>query len=210
MRTVFCEYTLYLFCAFFCDFLLFLLLLSPFLGILMPVHRSLLGGSERRSLEADCTPQKNFWLAFAAWRAIVCSLSQAAETVFECGVGECSAHVADAQPLASPRTGCRTGDPPCLDLDLRSRDAPAPAAPRWRKTHRGRCSAPLAIRDFVARGGGAELCGSGTWQWHFVQNRFSSARHCVRVALLGVLALLSVLRVRSFAGARVSLAFVTA
>ena len=37
----------------------------------MPVHRSLLGGSERRSLEADCTPQKNFWLAFAAWRAIV-------------------------------------------------------------------------------------------------------------------------------------------
>ena len=102
------------------------------------------------------------------------------ETVFECGVGECSAHVADAQPLASYRTGCRTGDPPCLDLDLRSRDAPAPAAPRWRKTHRGRCSAPLATRDFVARGGGAELCGSGTWQWHFVQNRFSSAR--VRVS----------------------------
>ena len=26
----------------------------------LPVHRSLLGGSERRSLEADCTPQKNF------------------------------------------------------------------------------------------------------------------------------------------------------
>ena len=25
----------------------------------LPVHRSLLGGSERRSLEADCTPQKN-------------------------------------------------------------------------------------------------------------------------------------------------------
>ena len=75
MRTVFCEYTLYLFCAFFCDFLLFLLLLSPFLGILMPVHRSLLGGSERRSLEADCTPQKNFWLAFVR---LYGSLSQAA------------------------------------------------------------------------------------------------------------------------------------
>ena len=114
------------------------------------------------------------------WRAIVWQPLPSCRDVFECGVGECSAHVADAQPLASPRTGCRTGDPPCLDLDLRSRDAPAPAAPRWRKTHRGRCSAPLAIRDFVARGGGAELCGSGTWQWHFVQNRFSSAR--LRVA----------------------------
>ena len=113
----------------------------------LPVHRSLLGGSERRSLEADCTPQKNFWLAFAAWRAIVWQPPQAAETVFECGVGECSAHVADAQPLASPRTGCRTGDPPCLDLDLRSRDAPAPAAPRWRKTHWGLGSVPLTVQN---------------------------------------------------------------
>ena len=94
------------------------------------------------------------------------------------GFGECSAHVADAAAkglLLSPMTGCGTGDAACLDRDLRWRDAPAPAAPRWRKTHRGRCSAPLAIRDFVARGGGAELCGSGTWQWHFVQNRFSMA-----------------------------------
>ena len=41
----------------------------------MPVHRSLLGGSERRSLEPDCTPQKNFWLAFVR---LYGSLSQAA------------------------------------------------------------------------------------------------------------------------------------
>mmetsp|Transcript_7054 Transcript_7054/g.18235 ORF Transcript_7054/g.18235 Transcript_7054/m.18235 type:complete len:293 (-) Transcript_7054:225-1103(-) len=34
IRTVFCEYTLYFFCCFFCDFLLFLLVLSPFFGIL--------------------------------------------------------------------------------------------------------------------------------------------------------------------------------
>ena len=45
----------------------------------LPVHRSLLGGSERRSLEADCTPQKNFWLAFAAGVRLYGSLSQAAE-----------------------------------------------------------------------------------------------------------------------------------
>ena len=122
------------------------------------------------SMPSTFRMRASHWLAFAAWRAIVWQplpSSCGAETVFECGVGECSAHVADAQPLASPRTGCRTGDPSCLDLDLRLRDAAsAPAAPRWRKAHRGRCSAPLAIRDFVARGGGAELCavalGSGT------------------------------------------------
>ena len=43
--------------------------------------------------------------------------------------------------------GSRTGDPPCLDLDLQLRDAPAPAAPRWRKTHRGLGSAPLTVQS---------------------------------------------------------------
>ena len=88
------------------------------------------------------------------------SLSQAAETVFECGVGECSAHVADAQPLASPRTGCRTGDPPCLDLDLQLRAAPAPTAPRWRKTHRGLCSAPLTVQSLCLAAGKVAAAGS--------------------------------------------------
>ena len=69
--------------------------------------------------------------------------------------------------LACPSRGCWPGDAACLDLDLRSRDAPAPAAPRWRKTHRGRCSAPfsallairylwLAAEDFLVR-----LCKTG-------------------------------------------------
>ena len=52
----------------------------------LPVHRSLLGGSERRSLEADCTPQKNFWLAFAAGVRLYGSLSQAAETFLSAGL----------------------------------------------------------------------------------------------------------------------------
>ena len=68
------------------------------------------------------------------------------ETVFECGVGECSAHVADAAAkgrLLCPRTGCGTGDAACLDLDARWR----PAAPQWRKTHWGLGSAPITIQD---------------------------------------------------------------
>ena len=40
MRTVFCEYIVYFFCAFFCDFLLFLLIVSPFFGILAGRQRA--------------------------------------------------------------------------------------------------------------------------------------------------------------------------
>ncbi len=61
--------------------------------------------------------------------------------------------------LSCPRTGCGTGDAACLDLDLRLRDAPAPTALRWRKTHRGRCSAPIGDPGFVARGGGIVAYG---------------------------------------------------
>ena len=52
----------------------------------LPVHRSLLGGSERRSLEADCTPQKKFGWPSPLGVRLYGSLSQAAETVFECGL----------------------------------------------------------------------------------------------------------------------------
>ena len=54
-RTAFCEYTLYFFWSFFCDFLLLLLLLSPFFGIVS------LGGSERRKWPAECTLEPRFW-----------------------------------------------------------------------------------------------------------------------------------------------------
>ena len=63
MRTVFCEYTLYFFWSFFCDFLLFLLLLSPFFGIVS------LGGSERRKWPVECTPEQAF-LALPSPRAL--------------------------------------------------------------------------------------------------------------------------------------------
>ena len=63
MRTVFCEYTLYFLCAFCCDFLLLLLLLSPFFGIVS------LGGSERRKWPVECTLEQAF-LALPSPRAL--------------------------------------------------------------------------------------------------------------------------------------------
>ena len=52
----------------------------------LPVHRSLLGGSERRSLEADCKPQKKNCAALAAWRVVLCSLSQQQRDYLKCGL----------------------------------------------------------------------------------------------------------------------------
>ena len=86
IRTVFCEYTLYFFCSFFCDFLLFLLMVSPSFGIVLPFTVFWLGGSERRSLEADCKPQKKNCAALAAWRVVLCSLSQQQRDYLKCGL----------------------------------------------------------------------------------------------------------------------------
>ena len=89
IRTLFCEYTLYFFCAFLCDFLLFLLLLSPFFGIL--------AGRQRAPEVAGRTHAGTAVLALPSPRALR-FLWQPLLQSHERGVGECSAHVADAQP----------------------------------------------------------------------------------------------------------------
>ena len=122
MRTVFCEYTL-CFCAFFCDFLLLLLLLSPFFGIVS------LGGSERRKWPAECTLEQAF-LAQPSPRALRFrqpGLSFIFYSILECGrvwrMFCTPRRRAATGRLSCPRAGCRSGDAACLDLDLRLRDA---------------------------------------------------------------------------------------
>ena len=141
MRTVFCEYTLYFFCAFFCVFLLFLLLLSPFFGILAGRQRAPeVAGRMHAGAEVLVLPSPRAlrfrlpWslldLGSAGWRMFCACRRRAAKRRVSC-----------------PRAGCGTGDAACLDLDLQLRDAPAPAAPRWRKTHWGLGSAPVTVQS---------------------------------------------------------------
>ena len=151
IRTVFCEYTLYFFCCFFCDFLLFLLMVSPFFGIVVPFTVFWLGGSERRKWPAECTPEERF-LVLPSPRGVR-FLWQPLPTCRECGL-ENVLHIrrADTGRLLCPRTGYGTGDAASLAF-ISTHAAPVPAAPRWRKTHRGSCSAPLAARGLcLSRG----------------------------------------------------------
>ena len=119
IRTVFCEYTLYFFCAFFCDFLLLLLVVSPFFGILAGRQRApeVVGRmhAELRFLALPSPRALRFrlpWslldLGSAGWRMFCACRRRAAKRRVSC-----------------PRAGCGTGDAACLDLDLQLRDAAA-------------------------------------------------------------------------------------
>ena len=108
IRTVFCEYTLYFFCCFFCDFLLFLSILSPFFGIL---------AGRQRAPEVAGRMHAGPSVFGAALAACACDLgSLVSATILESGgFGECSAHLAQPRDVfLCPRTGCGTGDPPSL------------------------------------------------------------------------------------------------
>ena len=90
IRTAFCEYTLYFFWSFLCDFLLFLLLLSPFFGIL--------AGRQRAPEVAGRMHAGAAFLALPSPRAL---RFRQASLMLDLGVSGlfCSAHVADAQPF---------------------------------------------------------------------------------------------------------------
>ena len=91
MRTVFCEYIVYFFCAFFCDFLLFLLIVSPFFGIL--------AGRQRAPEVAGRMHAGAAVLALPSPRALLFRQALVLLDLKLAGlVGESSAHVADAQP----------------------------------------------------------------------------------------------------------------